>query len=122
MPRESEVFRVVTDWHRWLEQALKNRGIARAVTAHATWDFFFWLSVAFTLLAEAVDWHQLRNVTWFRRQLPGKARDFNWHNVIGSVRGASLHSRSVGNGHLVSLGKQPGLSLGWEKKRQCREV
>lgn len=22
-------------------------------------------------------------VTWFRRRLPGKARDFNWHNVIG---------------------------------------
>jgi uncharacterized iron-regulated membrane protein len=25
----------------------------------------------------------LRNVTWFRRGLPSKARDFNWHNVIG---------------------------------------
>jgi uncharacterized iron-regulated membrane protein len=25
----------------------------------------------------------MRNVLWFRRGLPGKARDFNWHNVIG---------------------------------------
>jgi len=25
----------------------------------------------------------LRNVIWFRRGLPAKARDFNWHNVIG---------------------------------------
>jgi uncharacterized iron-regulated membrane protein len=25
----------------------------------------------------------LRNVTWFRRGLASKARDFNWHNVIG---------------------------------------
>ncbi len=26
---------------------------------------------------------QLRNITWFRGGLPGKARDFNWHNTIG---------------------------------------
>ncbi|MCA1557657.1 MAG: PepSY domain-containing protein, partial [Acidobacteria bacterium] len=24
-----------------------------------------------------------RNVLWFRRKLSGKARDFNWHNVVG---------------------------------------
>ena len=26
---------------------------------------------------------QFKNVLWFRGGLPGKARDFNWHNVIG---------------------------------------
>ena len=26
---------------------------------------------------------RLRNITWFKRGLPGKARDFNWHNTIG---------------------------------------
>jgi uncharacterized iron-regulated membrane protein len=25
----------------------------------------------------------VRNVTWFKRGLPAKARDFNWHNTIG---------------------------------------
>lgn len=31
------------------------------------------------------DWSKqaLRNVTWFRSGLRSKARDFNWHNVIG---------------------------------------
>jgi len=28
-------------------------------------------------------WRALRNVVWFRRGLSGKARDFNWHHVIG---------------------------------------
>ena len=26
---------------------------------------------------------QFKQVLWFRRGLPGKARDFNWHNVFG---------------------------------------
>ena len=25
----------------------------------------------------------MRPITWFRGGLSGKARDFNWHNVIG---------------------------------------
>ena len=29
------------------------------------------------------NWPQFRNILWFKRGLPGKARDFNWHNVIG---------------------------------------
>ena len=37
---------------------------------------YLWLPKAWTRL-------QLRNITWFRRGLPGKARDFNWHNTIG---------------------------------------
>ncbi len=28
-------------------------------------------------------WIQFKNVLWFRRGLTPKARDFNWHNVIG---------------------------------------
>ena len=28
-------------------------------------------------------WLQVRQVLWFRGGLAGKARDFNWHNVIG---------------------------------------
>jgi uncharacterized iron-regulated membrane protein len=28
-------------------------------------------------------WTQLRNVLWFRRGITSKARDFNWHHVLG---------------------------------------
>ena len=37
---------------------------------------YLWLPKAWTRM-------QLRNITWFRGGLPGKARDFNWHNTIG---------------------------------------
>jgi uncharacterized iron-regulated membrane protein len=37
---------------------------------------YLWLPRVWTRL-------QFRNVVWFRRGLAPKARDFNWHNVIG---------------------------------------
>ena len=77
-------FRVVTDWHRWLGAQSENRSIARAVTGACNLGFLF-LVVSGFYIWWPKQWTspQLRNVTWFRRGLPGKARDFNWHNVIG---------------------------------------
>jgi len=77
-------FRVVTDWHRWLGAGAENRGIARAITGACNLGFLFLIVSGFYIWwPKQWIWQQLRNVTWFRRQLPGKARDFNWHNVIG---------------------------------------
>ena len=77
-------FRVVTDWHRWLGAQAENRSIGRAVTGACNLGFLF-LVVSGFYIWWPKQWTrpQLRNVTWFRRGLPGKARDFNWHNVIG---------------------------------------
>ena len=77
-------FRVVTDWHRWLGAKGENRPIARAITGACNLGFLF-LVVSGFFIWWPKQWtlSQLRNVTWFRRGLPGKARDFNWHNVIG---------------------------------------
>ena len=77
-------FRSVTDWHRWLAASGDYRATGRAVTGACNLAFlvlvvtgaYLWLPKAWTRL-------QLRNITWFRRGLPGKARDFNWHNTIG---------------------------------------
>jgi uncharacterized iron-regulated membrane protein len=77
-------FRSVTDWHRWLAASGEYRTTGRAVTGACNLAFlvlvvtgaYLWLPKAWTRL-------QLRNITWFRRGLPGKARDFNWHNTIG---------------------------------------
>lgn len=83
-PRVRNFFRGVTDWHRWLGAQGENRKIARAITGACNLGFLFLVASGFYLW-----WPQkwtkklLRNVTWFRRGLPGKARDFNWHNVIG---------------------------------------
>jgi uncharacterized iron-regulated membrane protein len=77
-------FQTVTDWHRFLGASGENRNLARAVTGACNLGFLFLVCSGFYLW-----WPQkwsrrlVRNVTWFRRGLPAKARDFNWHNVIG---------------------------------------
>lgn len=77
-------FRFVTDWHRWLGATGENRNAARAVTGASNLLFLFLVITGFYLWWPR-KWSpaQLRNVTSFKRGLRGKARDFNWHNVIG---------------------------------------
>ncbi len=77
-------FRVVTDWHRWLGAKGDNRNVARAVTGASNLGFLFLVASGFYLWWPR-NWNlkAVRNVTWFRRGLPSKARDFNWHNTIG---------------------------------------
>lgn len=79
-------FRGVTDWHRWLGASGEGagRGIGRAITGAANFIFLFIVVSGFYLWWPR-KWTRrlLRNVTWFRRKLPARARDFNWHNVIG---------------------------------------
>ena len=77
-------FRVVTDWHRWLGAKGDNRNVARAITGACNLGFLFLVASGFYLWwPRNLNWKAVRNVTWFRRGLPSKARDFNWHNTIG---------------------------------------
>ena len=77
-------FRVVTDWHRWLGAKGDNRNVARAITGASNLGFLFLVASGFYLWwPRNWSWKAVRNVTWFRRGLPSKARDFNWHNTIG---------------------------------------
>lgn len=77
-------FRAVTDWHRWLGAKGENRAAARAFTGACNLGFLFIVVSGFYLWwPRTWTWPQFKNILWFRRKLPGKARDFNWHNVIG---------------------------------------
>ncbi len=77
-------FRVVTDWHRWLGAQGENRATARAITGACNLGFLFIVTSGIYLwFPRKRAWQQFKQVMWFRRGLPGKARDFNWHNVIG---------------------------------------
>jgi uncharacterized iron-regulated membrane protein len=77
-------FRGVTDWHRWLAMPADRRATGRAVTGAANLAFLFIvLSGACLWIPRTWAWRQVRQILWFRRGLPGKARDFNWHNTIG---------------------------------------
>ena len=82
--RTRAFFRNVTDWHRWLGAKGDNRNVARAITGACNLGFLFLVMSGFYLWWPR-NWNlkSLRNITWFRRGLPSKARDFNWHNVIG---------------------------------------
>ena len=83
-PKVRSFFRGVTDWHRWLGAKGENRNVARAITGACNLGFLFLVASGFYLWWPR-NWSlkSLRNVIWFRRGLPSKARDFNWHNTIG---------------------------------------
>jgi uncharacterized iron-regulated membrane protein len=77
-------FRGVTDWHRWLAASGEYRATGRAITGAANLAFLFLvLSGAYLWIPRIWAWRAVKQVIWFRGGLPGKARDFNWHNTIG---------------------------------------
>jgi uncharacterized iron-regulated membrane protein len=83
-PGVRSFFRSVTDWHRWLAMAGDNRTTGRAITGASNLGFLFLvISGPYLWWPKGWSWQKVRNITWFRRRLPGKARDFNWHNTIG---------------------------------------
>lgn len=90
-PRVRAFFRFVTDWHRWLGASGEGRNTARAVTGASNLLFLFIVASGFYLWWPR-KWTRksVRAVTWFRRGQNGKARDFNWHNVIGFWSAAPL--------------------------------
>ncbi|MBA3442243.1 MAG: PepSY domain-containing protein [Pyrinomonadaceae bacterium] len=78
------LFRKITDLHRSLGAQGERRDIARAITGACNLGFLFLVTSGFYLWwPRKWTWKLIRNVTWFRRGLSGRARDFNWHNVIG---------------------------------------
>jgi uncharacterized iron-regulated membrane protein len=79
-----DFFRTMTVWHRYLALEGASRATGKAVTGAANLAFLFIvLSGIYLWLPRVWTWIQFKNVLWFRGGLPGKARDFNWHNVIG---------------------------------------
>ncbi len=79
-------FRSVTDWHRWLGASGEGagRGIGRALTGASNLIFLFIVVSGFYLWwPRKFKKSVVRNVTWFKRGLASRARNFNWHNVIG---------------------------------------
>jgi uncharacterized iron-regulated membrane protein len=77
-------FRTMTNWHRWLAMQNSSRAMGKGITGAANLLFLFIVLSGIYLWVPRI-WTRLqfRNVLWFRRGLTPKARDFNWHNVIG---------------------------------------
>jgi uncharacterized iron-regulated membrane protein len=77
-------FRAVTSWHRVLALEGTSRATGKAITGAANLAFLFIVVSGIYLWVPRV-WSRLQftQVAWFRGGLSPKARDFNWHNVIG---------------------------------------
>jgi uncharacterized iron-regulated membrane protein len=77
-------FNDVTDWHRWLGREGEGRAMARGITGACNLAFF-WLAVTGVYLwwPRTWGWRGLKTSLLFNPRLSGKARDWNWHNVIG---------------------------------------
>ncbi len=82
--RTRRFLRSVMYWHRWFALEGEQRIIGRTITATANLGFLFLLVSGVYLWWPAgrgrAAW---RHALWFRRGITGRARDFNWHNVIG---------------------------------------
>lgn len=71
-------------WHRWIAVEGEGRPIARAITGWSNAIFLFIVASGFYLwFPRKWTWQHVRTVTLFGGKVRGKARDFNWHNVIG---------------------------------------
>ena len=77
-------FQRVENWHRWLGANDEHRAGGRAVTGACNLGFLLLvISGPFLWLPRRWSPQSFRAVAWFRGGLSGRARDFNWHNVIG---------------------------------------
>jgi uncharacterized iron-regulated membrane protein len=62
----------------------EQRTTGRALTGWSNVVFFFLaVSGMYLWLPKVWSWRHVRAVAWFSKGVSGKARDFNWHNVIG---------------------------------------
>jgi uncharacterized iron-regulated membrane protein len=77
-------FRSVENWHRWLAVTGDGRITARTITDACNFAFLA-LAVTGVFLWWPRKWlpQHLKVILWFKRTARGRARDFNWHNVIG---------------------------------------
>jgi uncharacterized iron-regulated membrane protein len=79
-----DFFRSVVEWHRYVAMAGENRATGRAITGASNLMFLFIVvSGLFLWWPRTWTWAAVKSVIWFRGNVAGKARDFNWHNTIG---------------------------------------
>jgi len=77
-------FRFVEDLHRWLALSGSGRNIGKSITDAANLLFLFLaISGVYIWFPRRLNWKHFRAAVVFRRKVKGKARDFNWHTVIG---------------------------------------
>ena len=82
--RMHDFMHVMEDWHRVLALGGDQRPIGKVINGGCNLAFFF-LAVSGLYLwwPRSWSWRSVKAVVFFNFRLAGRARDFNWHNVIG---------------------------------------
>lgn len=77
-------FRLMTDLHRWIALSGDGRAVGKAITGACNLVFLFLaISGIYIWFPRRWSWKHFRAAMVFRWKVKGKARDFNWHTVIG---------------------------------------
>jgi uncharacterized iron-regulated membrane protein len=77
-------FEEVENLHRWLGASAERRAFGRAATGACNLACLLLVcSGPFLWWPREYSWRRFRQIAMFRRGVSGRARDFNWHNVIG---------------------------------------
>ena len=120
-PPMRRFLRSIMYWHRWLALEGPSREIGRNITGIGNLGFLILLlSGLYLLCIRFTRTKSLRNLLTFRTELKGKARDLNWHNVIGSwlflplliivLSGVVISYQWAGNLMYLVVGEQPPTS------------
>jgi uncharacterized iron-regulated membrane protein len=82
--RTRDFLQLMEDWHRQLALGGSNRALGKAINGAGNIAFFF-LAVSGLYLWWPRKWRTkgLKRSLWFVPAANAKARDWNWHNVIG---------------------------------------
>src|SRR5262245_55878918 len=82
--RTQTFFRTIENWHRWIGLSAENRALAKSITGASNLAFLA-LAVSGVYLWWPRKWsaQHTRPILAFKRAATARARDFNWHNVIG---------------------------------------
>ena len=77
-------FRTVTDLHRWIALSGDARPIGKAITGACNLAFLFLaISGIYLWFPRRLSWRHFKAALTVRWKVKGKARNFNWHTVIG---------------------------------------
>ncbi|MEZ5757512.1 MAG: PepSY-associated TM helix domain-containing protein [Emcibacteraceae bacterium] len=77
-------FSELRSMHRWLSMEGENRAVARMFTGAANLMFLFIvLSGMYLWIPKTLNWKNIKKILLFRKTKSSRARDFNWHNVMG---------------------------------------
>lgn len=77
-------FGLMTDLHRWIALSGDGRPIGKAITGACNLMFLFLaISGIYIWFPRRLSWKHFKAALTLRFRVKGKARDFNWHTVLG---------------------------------------